>query len=177
VSGPTFFGTAFNPALDNVVAAGTLQVTFQDANTASMAYTVAGQSRTVAITRQPVGTGPGTTPPALDYTDLWWNANESGWGMAVAQQLGNMFLAWYVYDGAGKPVWYVASNCALAGNGCSGTLYRTTGPAFGPTFDAARVQVFAVGTVTLGFTDPDHGVLGYTVDGVAGTKSITRQLF
>ena len=57
VSGPAFFGVNFNPALDNVSAAGNLSVTFTDTNNGSMTYTVAGQTRTVAITRQNVGVG------------------------------------------------------------------------------------------------------------------------
>jgi hypothetical protein len=113
----------------------------------------------------------------VDYSDLWWNPNESGWGMAIAQQGSVMFLAWYVYDAAGKPVWYVASGCAVSGNGCSGALYRTTGPAFGPSFDSTRIQVFTAGTVTLTFNDASTGTLSYTVNGVSGTKAITRQLF
>jgi len=97
--------------------------------------------------------------------------------MAITQQASLMFLAWYVYDSSGKPMWYVASNCAVSGSGCSGALYRTTGPAFGPTFDSSKVRVFTVGSVTLTFNDADHGTLSYTVDGVSGTKSITRQTF
>ena len=175
VNGPTFFGTAFNPSLVNVVAAGSLSVNFADANNASMSYTVGGQSRTVAITRQPISSG--AAPPAVDYTDLWWNPNESGWGLAIAQQYNVMFLAWYVYDNLGRPMWYVASDCAVSGSGCTGALYRTTGPALGPSFDPSRVSVFAVGSVTLSFTDPNNGTLTYTVDGVSGSKAITRQLF
>jgi len=97
--------------------------------------------------------------------------------MTIAQQAGNMFLAWYVYDGAGKPMWYVASNCAISGSGCSGTLDRTTGPAFGPTFDSSKVQAFTAGTVSINFTDANNGTLSYTVNGVTASKSITRQLF
>jgi hypothetical protein len=97
--------------------------------------------------------------------------------MAIAQQANVMFLAWYVYDASGTPVWYVASSCAVSGSGCAGTLYRTTGPQLGPAFDPTKVQVFVAGAVTLSFTDADHGVLSYTVDGVAGSKAITRQLF
>jgi hypothetical protein len=97
--------------------------------------------------------------------------------MSITQQYGVMFLAWYVYDSAGRPVWYVASNCAVSGNACSGTLYRTTGPAFGPMFDSSRIQVFIAGTVSLSFTDANNGVLSYTVNGVNATKTITRQLF
>jgi hypothetical protein len=177
VNGPTFFGTVFNPAARIVTPAGTLQVNFQNANAASMTYTASGQTRTVPITRQSIAGG--TTPPTVDYTDLWWNSSESGWGMAIAQQYAVMFLAWYVYNNAGQPVWYVASNCAVtaSGNGCAGTLYRTTGPAFGPTFNPMQVQPFAVGSATLSFSDGNNGTLSYTVDGVSATKTITRQLF
>jgi hypothetical protein len=175
VAGPAFFGAAFNPNAVNAVQAGTLQVSFRDAGNASMTYTVAGQTRTVAITRQPI-TG-GVTPSAIDYTDLWWNASESGWGLAIAQQYGVMFLAWFVYDSAGKPTWYVASDCAVSATGCSGALYRTKGPPLGPTFDATSVQVFAVGTASLTFTGSGTGTLNYTVDGVSGSKTISRQLF
>lgn len=97
--------------------------------------------------------------------------------MAIAQQAANMFLAWYVYDNTGKPVWYVASNCALSGSGCTGTLYRTSGPPFGPTFNPTQVQVITVGTVSVAFSDASNGTLTYTVNGVSGSKTITRQLF
>ena len=175
VSGPTFFNSTFNPALVNVRSAGTLQVNFLNANGASMTYTANGQARTVPIVRQDFQAG--TIAPAVDYTDLWYNASEPGWGMAITHQCGIMFLAWYVYDSAGKPVWYVASNCAVSGNSCTGTMYRTTGPALGPTFNPNQVQVYTAGTVLVTFSDANNGVLAYTVNGATSTKAITRQTF
>jgi len=175
VNGPTFFGTAFNTSAVHVATAGSLQVAFADANNATMSYTVAGQTRTVAIVREPLAAG--TTPPAVDYTDLWWNPAESGWGLTIAQQFNVIFVAWYVYDSSGKPVWLVVPNCPVIGTGCTGALYRTTGPPFGPTFDTMRVHASVAGTATLDFSDPNNGTLTYTVDGVAGSKSITRELF
>jgi hypothetical protein len=175
VNGPTFFGTAFNTNLVNVVTAGSLQVNFQNASNGSMSYIVGTQSRTVLITRQSLGSG--TTPPAIDYSDLWWNPNESGWGMAITQQFGNMFLAWYVYDSTGKPLWYVASNCVVTGSSCSGALYRTTGPPFGPPLDPLKVNAFQVGSAIVSFVDANNAVLSYTVNGVSATKTITRQIF
>lgn len=174
MNGPTFFGATFNPNAVNVVTAGDLRVNFQNENNTAMTYTLGTLSRTIAIVRQPLGTG---AIRGLDYTDLWWNQSESGWGMAIAQQAANMFLAWYVYDSAGKPVWYVASNCAVSGNGCAGALYRTVGPSFGPTFNPAMVQVITVGTVSLDFIDASNGTLTYSVNGMSGNKAITRQLF
>lgn len=174
VNGPAFFGVPFNSGAVHVITAGSLSLNFANANAATMTYSVGTQTRTVAITRQPISSGP---LPGVDYTDLWWNQNESGWGMAIAQQGSVVFLAWYVYDLFGKPVWYVASNCTVNANGCSGTVYRTTGPAFGSTFDPSRVQVFTAGTVSLSFSDANNGTLTYTVSGVTGSKAITRQLF
>ena len=175
VSGSAFFGTTFNSAAVRASNVGTLQVVFRDTSNASMTYDVRGQRRTTAIVRQVFQTGP--QAPTVDFTDLWWNPSEPGWGVMVTQQFGVIFLAWYVYDGAGKPMWYVASNCSVSGNGCDGTLYRTTGPAFGTTFDASQMQVVANGSVSVSFTDANNGVLTYTVNGVTASKSITRQVF
>jgi hypothetical protein len=96
--------------------------------------------------------------------------------MAMAQQFGITFLAWYVYDSNGKPTWLVAT-CTMSGTNCAGTLYRTTGPPFGPTFNPSAVQATPAGTISVSFTDPNNAILNYTVDGVSGTKQVTRQLF
>jgi hypothetical protein len=176
VTGPPFFGTAFQAAPVRGVPTGSLQVAFSDANHASMSYTAAGQSRTVSITRQ-IFRASGA-PPAIDYTDLWYQPSASGWGLAVSHQFGTMFLAWFVYEAQGKPTWYVVSNCEVSGNGCTGTVYRTSGPPFGPTFDPNAVHGDPVGNANLGFTDSNNGFLTFSVQGAgAGTWAITRQTF
>ena len=175
VTGPVFFGTNFNSALDNVASVGTLSVNFADANHASMTYSVNGQGRTVSIVRQAFQTG--STPPAVDYTDLWWNPNESGWGMVITQQYGVMFLAWYVYDNSGNPLWYVVPDCVVVGSSCSGTAYSTIGPPLGPTFDMNAVHATAVGSITMTYLDANNATINYTINGVTGTKAITRQTF
>ena len=175
VVGPSFFGASFNPALVNSSSVGSLQVTFTNGSAASMTYTVSGQTRTVSLTRQPLATG--TTPPAVDYTDIWYDGPaESGWGMAMAQQFGVNFLAWYVYDASGRPTWLVAT-CIMSGSSCAGTLFRTVGPPLGPTFNTNLVQATPAGTVLVIFTDANNAILSYTVDGVSATKPIKRQLF
>jgi hypothetical protein len=87
-----------------------------------------------------------------------------------------MFLAWYVYDGSGRPMWYVAT-CTVSGTACSGDLLRTTGPAFGATFNSSQVQVFTAGTVSVSFGDPNNAMISYIVNGVTASKTVTRQLF
>lgn len=39
---------------------------------------------------------------------FWWNPNESGRGYSIEIQDNFMFLAAYVYDGTGLPVWFTA---------------------------------------------------------------------
>ena len=62
------------------------------------------------------------SPGAL--TGLWWNANESGWGIHFTQRGVNLFAAWYTYDAQGNPKWYVAPNCAFSSQAVSGTCTR-----------------------------------------------------
>jgi len=177
VTGARFFGGAFQRGT-GIKHTGNFLVQFSDTSHATLDYGLFDTySRTsLAMERQPLA--PRGATPGVDHTDTWWNPQESGWGMAITQQSNVMFLAWYVFDGAGQPTWLV-STCAVtpAGDGCSGTLYRTTGPPGGPTFDSSRVRPTQAGSVRITFTDPDNGVLAYTVDGVDGTKSITRQIF
>ncbi len=180
VAGPPFFGVPFDGSRIHVSQVGTLQVDFTDPSHATMSYTVNGLSRTVGIVRQLFASG--ATAPAIDYTDLWWASpagSEGGWGMAISHQFNVMFLAWFVYDATGKPVWYVASDCevSVSGNGCTGALYTVAGPPFGPTFDASQVHATQVGQVTVIFSGPNDGTLSYTVGSTTATKAITRQIF
>src|SRR5438105_4914434 len=171
-----FFGGPYDFSLARIDVVGSLQLQFTSVNNGGMSNSVAGQSRFVPIEREHVATG--TAIPAVNYTDIWWNPAESGWGLTVTHQPGNMFLAWFVYDTNRQPTWFVSSCAATSDqNGCSGTLLRVTGPRFGAVFDSSLVHATSAGTVSLRFTDPDNGVLTYTVDGVDGTKTITREIF
>lgn len=116
--------------------------------------------------------------PSANYTDLWWNPSESGWGVSFTQHSSGLaFVAWYTYDASGNPKWYVASSCRVVGSGCTGALYETTGPPFGSPFNPSRVSVMEVGSVTFAFSGESQGTMSYIVHGVPGTKQITRQPF
>jgi YVTN family beta-propeller protein len=144
---------------------------------------VAGSGQVTVID----GTAPlsGPTPPVLapvNAQGLWWASppgSESGWGVHLTQQGDVLFGTWFTYDTDGSGLWLVMSNGAKTGaNSWAGTLYRTTGPAFGgATFDPAKVVRTEVGSATFTFTDANNGVLSATVNGVPVSKRITRQLF
>jgi hypothetical protein len=130
----------------------------------------------------------GTCGPALattfsnDVTDLWWNPDESGWGVNLIQQSNVVFATFFVYDSLGQPHWYVASDMRAENVPTdrpyefSGALYETTGPAFSaPVFNPAAVTRRQVGSANFEFIPPDTGTLTYSVDGVSVTKQVRRQ--
>jgi glucose/arabinose dehydrogenase len=175
-SGPRFFGAAFDPSAVRFSTVGAIDVTFHDAGHATMTFNVGAVARTVELQRQ-VFRAP--VAPEADLTDLYNNVDEPGWGLSVSHQGDLMFLTWYVYDDAGRPVWYVASSCGvnLEGGTCTGALFRVTGPPLAATFDASRVVATPVGSVVLAWLGPDFVSLEWTIGGVAGSKRLARQRF
>jgi hypothetical protein len=122
----------------------------------------------------------GTT--ATNFQGLWWKSpagSESGWGVNVTHQGDILFATWFTYDTDGSGMWLVMSNGAKTGEGTyTGALYRTTGPAFSAVpWNPAQVVVTAVGSGTFTFSDANNGTFAYTVNGVAQSKAITRQVF
>src|SRR5512141_2452218 len=87
---------------------------------------------------------------SIDYTDIWWSAGgaESGWGVNLAQNANTIFATFYVYDTAGRPVWYTALLNHTVGETFVGSVYASSGGAwFGSPAWVAPVTV-AVGTAT-----------------------------
>ena len=117
----------------------------------------------------------------IDYTDLWFNPNESGWGLNIVQHPSrNIFAVWFTYDAGGSPRWYVipGGTWHATTNSLTAAMYQTTGPAgSAATFDPSLVKVAPVGNVTITFSDANHGTFAYSVNGVLGSKAITRQPF
>ncbi|HET7729195.1 MAG TPA: trypsin-like peptidase domain-containing protein [Usitatibacter sp.] len=114
-----------------------------------------------------------------DYTDLWWDPAESGWGLNLIQHPSRIiFGVWYTYGADGKRTWFVMSSGTWTSpNTYSGPLYSTAGPNLAQSFDASKVRVSPVGTATLTFSDANNGTFAFTVNGIAGMKRITRQPF
>jgi hypothetical protein len=117
---------------------------------------------------------------STDVTDLWWNPDESGWGVNVIQQNNIAFATFFVYDADRRAHWYVASAMgtqAVSSTGITfqGDLFEANGPYFGVPFSPAAVARNKVGTATMQFTFPDSGVLTYTVNDATVTKAIRRQ--
>jgi hypothetical protein len=175
-SGPDPRG-AFDPArvVRTRVGAGTLS--FDTAERALWSYQLNGINGSKQIQRQPFGVPDNT--PVGNYTDLWWNAAESGWGLSISQQYRTLFAVWYAYAPNGQPTWYVLPGGSwISPDTYSGTLYRTSAaPGSLSAFNAASVARSVVGSMTLKFTSSNTATMTYTVEGASGSKSISRQPF
>ncbi len=114
-----------------------------------------------------------------DFSDTWWNANESGWGVNVNHQRDIAFMTFFVYGSGGKVVWYTGQTVIVGQNPdgsliFAGPVYEFTGPSLGSTFNPAMVKGRLAGNVT--FTAfLDRATLFYTIDGVSDSKVMTRQ--
>jgi hypothetical protein len=121
---------------------------------------------------------------AANYSDIWWNPAESGWGVTIADHGSNLFGVWYTYRADGKPVWYTIPGGTFSSDRrtFSGDVYMTRGPSYtSATFDPTKVVATKVGSATFDFAPSGQpagsAVFTYDVNGVAKSATIQRQSF
>ena len=117
--------------------------------------------------------------PAYNYTDLWWNPLESGWGISIHVNNDKLFAAWFVYDASGKPTWYTLQQGRWETSTLySGFVYATqSNPNAGLGPLTTPVLPTPVGRGSLTFNGTDQADFSYVVNSVESRKSIVRQVF
>jgi hypothetical protein len=186
-TGPAFNAVPFTPiGPANVTRVGDMEVRF-DSQGATVTYDVNGVRITKSVTRQVFGAAPatcvaktGSRAALANYQDLWWNPDESGWGINLIHQGATVFATLFTYGRDGRGLWLVMSSGVRQSDGSfSGDLYRTRGSPFNatPVIPLSPSDITRVGTMTLRFADGENGTLDYSIDGVSVHKSITRQVF
>lgn len=119
--------------------------------------------------------------PIANYTGVWWNRGEAGWGLSLHQGFAHqLFGALFVFGVTGAPEWYtLQSGEWQTSTRWVGEVLRSSGPPWvSPTFDASRVAHAAVGNVVVDFTmlpgNEDRARLSLTIGGAVVTKTIER---
>ena len=194
-TGPAFNANPFTPiTLANLTEVGTMRLVFSGSDNGTLTYNVGTRTVIKNISKQTFATQPtctfsGTNRTFNDnYQDLWWNPNESGWGINLTHQSDIIFATLFTYDAAGKGMWLILSRGdRIAGSAGSqnfaGALYRTTGPNFDaiPFTPIGPSNLTQVGNMRLEFPfgEPPQppARLIYDVNGVSVTKNIQRQTF
>ncbi len=159
---------------------GTGTLAFSNGNAGAFNFTINNLAGVKQIVRQDVKSG--TVPNIIDLTDLWWNANESGWGVSLTHANSNVFATWFTYDATGKAIWYVAPACTLLAatttTSCNSELYSVTGgTALTAPWVAGRTVLKREGSFNLQFTDASRAIMNYTIGGDTTSRVITRQPF
>jgi len=112
-----------------------------------------------------------------NFQGLWWNTQESGWGINFAHQGDIIFATWYTYDTRGKPWWLIAVLRKSTEGIYAGPVSTVTGPPFNavpfpPEGNPGGAIETVVGNMTGTFADASHGAIAYTVNGISQVKSI-----
>lgn len=117
------------------------------------------------------------------HSDLWWNPDESGWGINLIEHpSGRIFATLFMYLPNGGPVgparWFPVPGGTWSGSSVfTGPIYLTSGPQVGATFDPSRVTRTPEGTVTITFLSKDTAQLVLVSGSRTITKSLRRQPF
>ena len=180
---------AFDPGQVVATPVGTATIAFASPTQASFGYTVNGVSQTKQLVREQFGTSMPTCTwsatanltAATNYQDIWWVApagSESGWGIYFTHQGDTIFATWFTYGPDGKPLWFTFAASQVVPRIFAGDVYTATGPPFYTApFDPAQVTKTKVGTATITFQDGNHVTLGYNINGVSQSKTLTREIF
>ena len=117
--------------------------------------------------------------PITGLGDMWWGGPEqNGWGMAIEEHPGTLFIAWFTYDDQGKPTWLAMPGGKWTdGSTYTGSIYRTHTAGWANGYDASRLTVTPVGTFTLHFASMEQASIDVQVDGRSVTLPLVRQPF
>jgi len=117
---------------------------------------------------------------AVDYTDIYYLATESGYSFNVVQSGKFLFVTFFIYGPDKKPTWYTAQLTQDLAGKFTGGLYATTGTYYGAPWSAQDLIVAQAGTASFQPTSPYTATFSYTVSGPPAlaatvTKLLQRQ--
>jgi hypothetical protein len=115
--------------------------------------------------------------PRKDVSGLWYDPDEPGWGLSIAQGAeGQVFAAWFTYDAQARATWMVMPQATWQSpTVLEGALVRTEGSAWNASYDRTRFALAQAGELRIEFARDGTATATFTVDGQAVVKAIRRQ--
>ena len=113
---------------------------------------------------------------AIDWTDIWYNAAQTGYGYNLIQNNDIMYVTFFVYGPSGAPTWVAATLALDAAGNYTGDLYAAAGTFFGVPWNPAAWGARKVGTAsfTPSAINNYRGTISYTsTDAQIGIGSST----
>ena len=103
-----------------------------------------------------VSIGPG-------FTGAWYDPTQSGHGLFVEVLANNAILAWwFTFSPAGDQSWFGGVGNYSGNTATISQTLQTIGGKWIPNFDPTKTTNVAWGTLTLTFTDCNHGRVDFT---------------
>ncbi|QDQ27723.1 hypothetical protein FNU76_15950 [Chitinimonas arctica] len=98
---------------------------------------------------------------ATPETGWWWNAAEGGRGFTIEVQNGMMFMAGYMYDETGKPVWYASGPTAMTNDSTYKGVWQQYGggQTLNGNYQSPTLWNANVGNIVVNFTSTTTGTL------------------
>jgi mono/diheme cytochrome c family protein len=157
---------AIASAIRSVASMTFLQGAYSSADLADIAAYIASASAP-----------PPPPTPQFNYSDLWWNPAESGWGLTIVQHgTGPLFCVMFTYASPDVPMWYVIPGGTWTSTTTfTGTVYRVSGTALNQPFAGSNAT--RVGQATLDFASQNAATFTMAVGSIGVTRSIERQQY
>ncbi len=120
------------------------------------------------------------TLAADNYSDIWWNPRESGWGLTIADHETTLWAIWFTYRQNGAPTWMYVPGGTFSNDkrNFTGDIYQTTGPSYRTAYGSRPITNVKVGTARFDFAPagfaPGIAMFNYTVGDVTGGRQIER---
>ena len=156
-AGGQTLGGAYTPPA-HAPSPGTLTLQFADSSHATLSW----PGGTTSIQRFPIVPGGLAGVAASPQSGWYWNPAEGGRGFAIEIQNGNIMVAGFMYDAAGRPLWYVSQGPLVAGNP---NLYQgqwveyANGQTLSGAYKAPLVANPQAGALVLQFTNAENAIL------------------
>lgn len=142
-----------NPTTGSVIpqAVGTLKLDASDARHATFTWQLGnrgGQESVVPVLRT-------STPTLPDRTGIWFDPNESGWGLSLHTEGDTSVVIVYFYDTNQQPRWALGAST----NNASQIFELRSFSGFCPDCEALPTPSVSTGQLTLNFSDARHSRL------------------
>jgi hypothetical protein len=155
-NGQTLSGAYKAPA--PVTNVGPVTLSFTDARTGTMIW----PGGTIALQRfdDVIGSGNGATPAFVPENGWWWNAAESGRGFFMEFKNNYAFIAGYMYEASGQPVWYVTEGLMTSPQLFSSNWYQAAnGQTMTGAYRKPTIINSNVGPVSIQFQDAANATM------------------
>ncbi len=155
-NGQTLTGAYKAPA--PVTLDGQITLSFTDARNGTLIWP--GGSIPIQRFDDVIGSGNGITPAFVPENGWWWNESESGRGFFMEFKNNFAFIAGYMYEADGRPVWYTAQSTMASPQLLSTNwLQVANGQTLTGPYKKPVVINSNVGPVTIQFNDAANAVL------------------